>query len=1117
MTSVPRVDINKVSSVIVAVLLPIVMSGTVRAQTSGSGRQDSVVRAATAFGPKLPVPVEPFSSRRITYEDLRGFGVESNENWDAAQDASGRIFVANGRGVLVFDGETWTTVTTPRTTAVRSLEIGPGNRIFVGAQGEFGYLVPDSTSFRFESLSELVREEDKSFGDVWATRADDRNVYFQARNHLFVWDGTNLTTHYSKASFHTAFMTDQGLILRERGVGLVRYSEGATALIPGGEFFAEMRVFVLKPQGTGWFVGTRDHGFFTMSGNQITPFATQADSLLTEYWLYTSAESPGGELILGTLGAGLIGMDSEGRVTSRVTSQTGLPDDAITSITPIRPHGFLATTQNNGLYLFEPAGVTSKWGERSLQAASQVLIEDETLYLSTGQGLYSTRLDVVGAPTDTLRDTNTYATRFSKGYLYIATDEGLEISRDGAWVATVLADEQVMAIEAYENGVVAGSRSGLAIVSGAAVSYDFPADDVQRIAVAGDDIWFSTVATGLHRLRRNGAEWKNDTFGKNEGLPADDRLEVVTVDGSVRAYADDSEGVFKLAAGWFVRDVDLTPLGRPGETEIWDLEEGPDGVVWIGYPDRVEMAVPSGSGYVLTRPPALDRPRPRHEELYPHLDGTLWFNRDGYIVRYNPAVDRDHRTGFETILREVRTRRDGGLVYGGSMLDESGSVGNDFADQVQGVLPFAQNTVQFQFSSAYPGPAASVNYSWRLTPGREAWSAWSAETEAAFEDLYEGGYAFEVKARDDHQKESKIVAFRFDVLPPWYRTWTAYIAYLLGFGSLIWFAYQYQVMAKAQKTAALQARELEREKIYRRKLEGANTRLLQANKLKDEFLAKTSHELRTPITAILGFTNILKEEIPKDVAYREFLDIIQQSGDRLMGTLDDLLELATLRSGTREIRTEPTELSPLLNSVVSPLRQKAAEKGLYLRVRGASEVAVDVDQTALFKILWNLVDNAIKFTESGGLVLSVSVLDACACTGGAMAGGCIKIEVADSGIGIDERFIPHLFDEFVQESDGESRSHTGTGLGLTIVGGLIELVGGEIDVKSEKGVGSTFVVQMPVEAVHDRAVRSERAEQVPGKADERAGRESVHASSKADRPAKRRDRDDPTPGRTEPA
>ncbi|MFT5144775.1 MAG: hypothetical protein ACI84D_003414, partial [Thalassolituus oleivorans] len=788
MTSIPCIDIHKLAAAIVAVLIPILISGPVAVgQTAGSGQ---LAPSAAAFDQKLPVPAEPFRSRQITYEDLRSFGVESNENWDAAQDASGRIFVANGRGILVFDGETWTAVPTPRTTAVRSLELGPGNRIYVGAQGEFGYLVPDSTSFRFESLSALVREEDASFGDVWAIRADDDNVYFQARNHLFVWDGTDLTTLFSEASYHTSFMTDEGLILRERGVGLVKYSEGTTELIPGGDFFAEMRVFVLKRRGTGWLIGTRDHGFFTMGGGQINGFATQADSLLSEYWLYTSAESPGGELILGTLGAGLVGMDSEGRVTSRVTSQTGLPDDAITSITPIRPNGFLATTQNNGLYLFEPAGVTSKWGYRSLQAASQVYIHDETLYLSTGQGLYTTRLDMAAAPTDTLRDTNTYSTRFSADYLYIATDEGLEIRRDGARVTTVLTDEQVMAMEVYQGGVVAGYRSGLALVSGTEVIHQFPADDVQKITVAGDDIWFSTLATGLHRLRRNGTEWKDDAFGKNEGLPADDRLEVVTIDGAVHAYADDSEGVFKLAAGWFVRDVELTPLHRSGETEIWDVEEGPDGVVWIGYPDRVEMAVPSARGYELTRPAALDMPRPRHEELYVHHDGTLWFNRDGYVVRYNPAVDRDPQTGFETILREVRTRRDGRLISGGATLHE---FGGDSADLAQGVIPFAQNTVQFRFSSAYPGPAGTVEYAWRVTPGREAWSIWSPETEAAVEDLSEGRYSFEVKARDDHRKESKVVGFRFDVLPPWYRTWTAYIAYLLGFGSLIRFAYRYQV------------------------------------------------------------------------------------------------------------------------------------------------------------------------------------------------------------------------------------------------------------------------------------------------------------------------------------
>lgn len=1047
----------------------------------------------------LPVPSEPRQSRTFTFADLTEIGAESNENWDAVQDATGRVYIANGRGVLVYDGASWTVIRTPRATAVRSLAVGPGNRVFAGAQGEFGYLLPDSTSYQFVSLSDEVVDGSVQFGNVWTTRADGDKVYFQAPNHLFVWDGEDLTTVYSEASYHTSFLTNQGLILRERGVGLVRYEDGATQLIPNGEFFAEMRVFVLEQRGNGWLIGTRDNGFYTYHAGEITPFATAADELFSEYWLYNGIQAENGELILGTLGAGLIGMDSQGRVTSRVTEESGLPDPYITSLTAIRPSGFLATTQNNGIYFFEPAGVSSAWADLKLEAASHVTIFDDTLFVSSGHGLETTRIDRPRAKTHLPFDKTTYQVAVAGGALYIGTDDGVQIWRDGKHVSTVLEDKQVMALAAYKDGVAAGHRDGLAVVSGTTVRHEHAAEDVRSIAVVGRDIWYATLSSGLMRLTDRGRGWDLKQFSSADGLPADDRLEVVSIGDDIRVYADDKGGIYKMAGGWFALDEELTPPYESGVQEVWNLVSGPDGTLWIGHPDRITRAVPGPLGYTLHESPALTFERLRHEQLFAHDDGSLWYNRGGRVVRYSPDVDGEIYGGFEVILREVRTRRDNHLAYSGLGVTKSGAVATAGAGMDPIVLPFAQNALTASLSTVYPAFEGTIKYAWSLNGS--PWSEWTNQETILIEDLWEGSYTLRVKAQDEHRFESSVLTFRFEVLPPFYRTMLAYLLYaaiILGLG---WFTYQYRVMVQAQKEAARQAIQLEQEKVYRRKLETANTRLKQANKLKDEFLAKTSHELRTPITAILGFTNILRDEIPSDKPYREFLDIIQQSGDRLMGTLDDLLELAELRAGTRQFNPQPTNLVSLVDEITTPLKHRAGEKGIYLRMKDLSQRGISTDVSAFRKVYWNLLDNAVKFTESGGISVSVTVIDECPCVTSGDA--CIEIVVQDTGIGIDERFIPHLFDEFLQESEGESRSHNGTGLGLTIVGGLVDLMGGEIEVESEKRVGSTFKVRIPVgtlETVGGAIVEGDGA--------------SPEASD--DRPPARRDRE-PKPGTGETA
>ncbi|NNE69397.1 MAG: HAMP domain-containing histidine kinase, partial [Rhodothermales bacterium] len=672
-------------------------------------------------------------------------------------------------------------------------------------------------------------------------------------------------------------------------------------------------------------------------------------------------------------------------------------------------------------------------------------------------------LDKPGAETILIFDKTTYQVAAAGGSIYVGTDDGIQIWRDGRHVDTVLRDKQVMSVVAYRDGVAAGHRDGLAVVSGSTVRHEHAAEDVRSITVVGKDIWYATLSSGLWRLTDRGRGWDLKSYSTSDGLPADDRLEVVSIGDDVRVYADDKGGIYKMAGGWFALDEELTPPDEHGAQEIWSLTAGPNGTLWIGHPDRIVRAVPGPGGYKLHESPALTFERLRHEQLFAHADGSLWFNRQGRVVRYNPEVDGGGYRGFEVVLREVRTRRDQHLAYGGLEVDESGRVITASAAMDPVVLPFAQNAINVGLSAVYPSAPGRVKYSWALNDG--PWTEWTSENEFVVEDLREGSYTLRFKAQDEHQFESSVLTFRFVILPPFYRTLLAYLIYAGVLLGLLWFGYRYRVMVKAQKEAARQAIQLEQEKVYRRKLETANTRLKQANKLKDEFLAKTSHELRTPITAILGFTNILREEIPKDKPYREFLDIIQESGDRLMGTLDDLLDLAELRAGTRQFSPQPTNLHTLVDEIVKPLRHRAGEKGLYIRVKELSERGVTTDVTAFRKVFWNLLDNAVKFTENGGVNVGVSVVENCECSGADLPDGCIEIVIEDSGIGIDERFIPHLFDEFHQESEGESRSHNGTGLGLTIVGGLVELMGGEIEVESEKQVGSVFRVRIPVQTL----------------------------------------------------
>ncbi len=248
----------------------------------------------------------------------------------------------------------------------------------------------------------------------------------------------------------------------------------------------------------------------------------------------------------------------------------------------------------------------------------------------------------------------------------------------------------------------------------------------------------------------------------------------------------------------------------------------------------------------------------------------------------------------------------------------------------------------------------------------------------------------------------------------------------------------------------LNSRDITERKRTEAVLVAAKEQAEEVARLKSNFLANMSHEIRTPLTGILGFSSILSEEVTNP-EQREFVTLIAKSGHRLMETLNSVLDLARLDSGRMEFMMESLPVANAVTEIVRLMQPMAKERNIQLTASIAnSNAEANVDPAALNRVLTNLVGNAIKFTEKGTVSVETSASPL-----------SIFLRVRDTGVGIDEEFLPRLFDEFEQESTGIGRSHEGSGLGLTITQQLVERLSGVITVESQKGVGSVFTVCLP--------------------------------------------------------
>ena len=479
--------------------------------------------------------------------------------------------------------------------------------------------------------------------------------------------------------------------------------------------------------------------------------------------------------------------------------------------------------------------------------------------------------------------------------------------------------------------------------------------------------------------------------------------------------------------------------GIPGHT-VYSLALAPDGSVWAGGSAGVGR-YETGHWQRFDTRNGLLTPECNHGGLWVASDGSVLVGTMSALSRWRPATSRFERPDLTVKWRDFPSPDATGVAR----------------------LPATQRRLQLSWTAPWLEPA-TIEYRTRIPRLDPSWSPGSTRSELSVENLGPGDWQFEVSARVAGQAAEEWSAAtigRVEIEPyPW-ETPIARLAGIVLLGLLLYAAVRLRLRQLKGQTRALEAKVAERTVALERmldelkqsetKLKESEHRAVEASEAKSAFVANISHEVRTPLNAVMGMSQLaMKTELTGQ--QRDYLGKIDSSAGALLGIINDLLDFSKLEAGKLQMETVPFDLETVLESVSSLVGARAGEKNLELLFSTDPEVPMELigDPLRIEQVLVNLTTNAVKFSDRGEIVVATEVVSRDA------ERVLLRFSVRDSGIGMTPEHQRRLFEPFTQADGSTTRKYGGTGLGLSISKELVVRMGGQIHVESEPSRGSTF-------------------------------------------------------------
>ena len=749
------------------------------------------------------LPLSLFAQNTIGFPDILNYSKHTYlgglQNWDIKQDKNGTIYIANNDGVLTFDGKYWKLYPLPNKMIVRSIEITPNGRIYVGGQDELGYFTPsENGQFIFKSITNLIPEKHRHFGDIWDIIANGDNVFFRSTKKIFKLYNDNFSVYTTAYEWSFLGVCNGKMFAHEYQKGLLCFENNVWKPI------FEKNVLPLNSPITGItaiskdssYITTLKYGIFIKSTTGITKLSSVNNSIFENQRIYCATLVSNDLIALGTSNSGVIVIDKKGDIIQHFSKVEGLQNNNVLCI-------FLDHQKNlwlgldNGIDLISYNSAIKQINPFFLDAAGYAaLFHNNTLYLGTANSLYA-------VPIQKMKDFSFCKSSFNfvnntKGQIWGLSEVNNQVllgHHEGAFVVNGYTSSPISNTPGFWNftpssnsfpsqQMIAGNYSGISIFNyqnnhfteaGNIQGFD---ESSRFVAIDADDnFWVSHPYLGVYKMvSKGGLQFEKHLYTAKNGLPSTLNNYVYKIKNEVVIATE--KGVYKYNA----EKDNFQPSEYYdkilGKQSIRYLKEDSAGNIWFIHEKKLSVIdYATGKPVIIPIPELNDKLLSGFYFVYPINQNNIILGGEKgfYIIDYEKYKLTSSIPHVQIRNVKIIDNQDS-VLFGGYFNDI-----NEKQIQVLEHMPtvkYGWKALHFEFSTALFGYQPGLEYSYRLKGFDNNWCNWTKQTEKEYTNIPSGNYTFEVKARNNLSGDSEIASYSFRILPPWYLNIWAKILYI---------------------------------------------------------------------------------------------------------------------------------------------------------------------------------------------------------------------------------------------------------------------------------------------------------------------------------------------------